>query len=288
MKIESERSCSGYRTQFIQDPKEKREAWTAIADVIGDGPYLGVMRLIMQEPLYFDDMMRGMTASDMIMHALDSGELFVHFGVEGNKRYLVGVTILRNIIHEREATFEAWVTPQFRGHYCVKTAALHVFEYAFKPFPRGLGLKKIKAQIATSNAHAINAAAKLGFFHIGTSPLDGLFNGVPVDMLYCELLNPTCFNLGVTNGRQKESSSTDLLPASDTGLHAAGAVQPAASVQPASAVRSTARSARGGSAGVESRADNIPGKPDRRVRSGKRSAGVSTVKPKSKRSRANS
>ena len=272
MKTETLRMFSGFRIHLAPEA-ERPKLWAKLADEIGQGPYLEIMATIMDEPYYVDDMMRELSAGQLLSHAIEQGEFLAHFlGDEP-----VGVSILRDIVAGRDATLEAWVFPKFRGSYCVFNAARQLIKYAFSAFEAGgLQLRKIKAQVSANNPSAIKAVDRLGFKLVGISPADGLFTGQYTDMLLLELPSPVYFSLGTNNGQQEVESSAA------TDVPSAGTVSSASGVLDASA------SADDDTAGTDSAGVDRDRKPNRGVR--KRGASTRSKpanKSKSKRSSTN-
>jgi len=174
--------------------------------------YAPVLELIAKEPFFLDDAYRQMTPVDMVMNLLSNGEVYFCFLGEA----LVAFLSINQILPGRHGTFDAWVSPPFRGNRAVTHAIGKelIVDYAFAPFgPFGLGLQKLKANITGANLAAGRAAIAIGFVAIGVSPGDALHDGIPYDTVLLELLNPAYFapNAGesLSNGPQ-DSEASDL------------------------------------------------------------------------------
>jgi RimJ/RimL family protein N-acetyltransferase len=187
---ESELKPNIQRFSGFRKPNRTPYQWAQLRAAIE--PYAAVLQVIMQEPYFLDDSLKSMSAVDVAMQLLHTGEIYFCF--YGDK--LAAFFYLSNILPERHATFGAWVQPEFRGNrqatYLI--AKELITDYAFAPFgPMGLGLKKLKGEITRANEIAGRAALAIGFQEFGISPCDALHDGIPYDTVLLELLNPDYF-----------------------------------------------------------------------------------------------
>lgn len=192
------------------------------------------------EPFYADDYMKDADPEKLLASLMPTSELFqcVHdHPTEG--RVLVGIAILKGIVPNREAYFDAWTHPAFRGKYPCSRLLQDIFDYAFRPWnpertdeekkqPRGLGLMKIKCQTSAANRPAIRALQRLGFKQVGLSPCDGLFQGQWTDVILVEKPNPGIFDAippeELEHGKRSETpSSADVR--STPAVHSAPSVR---------------------------------------------------------------
>jgi len=196
---------SGYRLRFLE-PRQRAYAWEELKKNVT--PYAGVIAGI-HEPWAQDDYVRAIPPLDLLLLSLQGGEFIVCIYDDPEAKLLprntlVGMAWLDDIWAERSAHLHAWSNPacrqDFRRSKIADRFAREIVEYAFKPFAPikdggGLGLKKLKSNVAMPNRRAYRALHALGFVDVGISPLDGLYDSVPTDTLNLELLNPDYFGL---------------------------------------------------------------------------------------------
>ena len=203
---------SGYRVRFLE-PRTQAHQWARVKKEVET--LMPIYNLAAQEPFFLDDALKGYEPLDLTTMALRDGELLL-CRYEGDDTP-VGVVMISEILHQRKAKIDAYALPQFREDFRGRAKMVEligeVIEYCFKPFPEGLGLQKLKAEVCADNLASLKACRALGFHWIGTSSLDALFNGEPRDTVLLELLNPEFF----TNAISQISSGTDLQPS--TELH---------------------------------------------------------------------
>lgn len=224
------RIASGFRVSFIQDSITQTEAWTTLMTKLSEDPFPTFAEAMRDEDYMVDDWLKGLPPNVMLYNAMQSGELFACF--YGQK--LAAITLLTNIIRQREGTLEAWVMPEFRGEYCVWEFWAALRNYAFRPFRNeigtdqdisnsGLDLRKIKCTISRANPEAFKACARMGFFQVGMSPQDGLYNGQLTDMLMLELPNPRYFPAlkAANNDRRKQQSTRATYVRTTSAIRAA-------------------------------------------------------------------
>jgi len=189
------RRFSGYRIRFVEQAKQAWH-WGNLRNSLQANGLPQIFEAALQEPFFIDDDLRGMDPLDLLMYALRDGEIFACFA-DGE---LIGICSFRDIKHCRSAQYDAWVAPEHRGpegKAKIYQLVKEVMEYAFRDFPKGLGLKKVKADIAMGNLPALVTAQRLGFIQVGQSPLDAFHNGELHDSLLLELLNPEFFGSAV-------------------------------------------------------------------------------------------
>lgn len=196
---------SGYRLRFLE-PKQQPYAWEELKRNVT--PYAAIMAQV-DEPYAQDDYVKALPPLDLLLGSLQGGEFIVCVYDDPQakllpRQTLVGLAWIDDIWHERSAQLHAWSNPICRQDYkrrrIAHKFAREIVEYAFKDFGSikeggGLGLKKLKANIAAPNYSAYRALHALGFRDTGLSPLDGLYNSLPTDTLNLELLNPDYFGL---------------------------------------------------------------------------------------------
>lgn len=185
--------------------------------------HMPIVENIMADDQYMDDAWRYLNAIGFVQVTLEGGEIFV-CSTEG----VIGAMLsIRDINHQRWGYFEAWADPSFRnfkGNKSLVAYSRELVEYAFEPWPKGLGLQKLKADIAADNAPALAATRNMNFVEIGRSPLGTLHHGVPSDTVMLELLNPKFFDVGALVGDLQIGQGRRGQGSPDTDLHAAGAV----------------------------------------------------------------
>lgn len=187
------RRFSGYRIKFSEKNKQAWH-WGNLRKTVQQ--LVPFFELAMQEPFFIDDALKQLAPLDLIMYALRDGEIFACIADD----QLVGICSFREIKPGRSAIYDAWAVPEFRApehRDKIFQLANEVMEYAFRDFPDGLGLVKVKADIAVGNVPAIVTAQNLGFVPVGMSPLDAFHNGEVHDSLLLELLNPSYFGSAV-------------------------------------------------------------------------------------------
>lgn len=222
------RLASGFRISFITDPALNAQAWSNLMQQLDQDPYTIIASAMLEEDFFVDDWQRNMQPSQLMYHMMQSGEIFAC--MFGNR--LAGIGILTSIIRQREATFAAWVLPEFRRSPCIKLFFEDLRAYCFRPFRQvddpehldrsGLGLRKLKANVSVSNGPAMHAAGRLGFALVGRSPLDGLYSGYLTDMLMLELPNPHFFPRIPDVRQQQSTSAPDVQPARPIRAASAG------------------------------------------------------------------
>lgn len=256
------RRYTGYRLKFLE-PRQQPYAWAELQRNLQ--PLAPLMEAASQEAYFLDDYLRGLTPAQLLTVGLQDGEIFL--ALHAGK--VAGLMMLRDIIHERSATWEAWAHPEYRSDYRHRKVLSHfaheVIEYAFKPYGKdGLGLIKLKAEICSQNRPALRAAMALGFRVTGMSWLDAFYNSLPHDMVLLERLNPQYFNLANPDPIHVEEEArtapdADLHPG--TSLHAAAS---ASSGGAASDERPAGGDGRKRSRSAPAAASTTDGKPARR------------------------
>lgn len=197
MQSQETRRFTGYRIQFAE-PRVQPILWQNLVESLR--PYAPLVEAFLQEKYFVDDTMRG-APLDVLMAPLGKGELFIKV-VDGA---VVAMALIRDIVHDREGVFEGWGHPALRGNYQGARIefdfAAEVHEYAFKPFSNGniatdgLGLLKLKAEIAINNYPAIKALkamSKAGYdWHpLCRIPFGAFFRGEAHDTVLLESYNP--------------------------------------------------------------------------------------------------
>lgn len=187
------RRYTGYRIRFKPE-HEQPWRWGNLKNSVL--PLIPYFEQALEEPFFVDDTLRGQKPLDLINYALRDGEIFACYA-DGQ---LVGICSFRDIRQERSAIYDAWAVPEFRGpegKEKVFQLAEEVMRYAFEPWPNGLGLSKVKVDIAIANTAALTTAVALGFVQVGLSPCDAFHNGEVHDSVLLELLNPAMFGPAV-------------------------------------------------------------------------------------------
>ncbi|MBY0545820.1 MAG: hypothetical protein K2W95_00875 [Candidatus Obscuribacterales bacterium] len=184
---------SGFRLQSLP-PEIYPHAWEDLEKNAGE--YLEYFQRALElSPFVVDDCLMHLTPEQLLFNALRHGEYLMCF----HREHPAGFMGFLDISHQRSAKFEAFGDPLlrscYRGRKILLKLAREAIEYAFKPFGPiseggGLGLLKLKAEIARCNEPALKAARALGFRPVGVSPADGFYHSLPVDMVLLELLNP--------------------------------------------------------------------------------------------------
>lgn len=194
---------SGYRLQGLST-EQMSYKWAALRFEVQK--YVSLFQQ-MDMGHYLDDGDRNVPPLELLMSKLQSGELYIVH----NKGKFIGISAITNIAYGRHAFIEAIAVPEFRGSYAVGKSTGELLTYAFNPYgDGGLGLKKLYAKVATANMQVVNMLKKAGFNPAGLLKGEGLYMGVPQDMILLELLNPTFFAVDtkvISNVRSTVSTS---------------------------------------------------------------------------------
>ena len=179
---------SGLRLKS-QDPRMRAfELKQAASKLLSLSP---ILQNAMDEPFCIDDEYRNLPdALTLWLNFLQSGEVFICQARNGE---LLGVQALLNVRPGRSAYWFAYAAPSKRGSRAIFSAAKELLDYAFKPAPEGLGLLKVKAEIAYENTAATRLMHALGGQPMGILRGDGLFHGMLCDMVIVELYNGSLF-----------------------------------------------------------------------------------------------
>lgn len=165
---------------------------------------LSVIQESMKEQYFIDDSYIDIPFDQLVRIIMESGEMFACFADEEcrERSEVSAFVLLRDIRPGRDAWIEAYSLPQYRGHYPAGRRHLNqILEYCFAPWnpeqlpsqklsPKGLGLRKLKAQVSAMNTPACQALKRAGFMATGISPADGLFKGQLTDIITVEKMNP--------------------------------------------------------------------------------------------------
>jgi RimJ/RimL family protein N-acetyltransferase len=154
---------------------------------------------------YRDDAAKNVPLVDILMSQLQDGELYFAFSKAGD---FVAMGAITNIAYGRSGYITAIAHPQ-ASRYAIGKATGELLIYAFRDFGNtGLGLKKLKAEVAQPNGATFDLLVKIGFETAGRWQGEVLHGGVPHDMLLLELLNPKYFAVEkqVINGTSAEST----------------------------------------------------------------------------------
>lgn len=223
------RRYSGYRIRFLPQQQQNWKWAGVIKDLT---PYVELFDMMKAESFYVDDLFQSFDSMALMNHQLRNGEVFLAFHGET----LACLVIISDIIEGRDASFEGWSNPKFRGSLELRKAVSSCAHellgcqkkgheqvgYAFTEFgDNGLGLKKLKCRIAKPNQRSLKSAYALGFRPIGVSELDALHQGVPYDAILLELKNPAYFGPSV---EILPNVSKGRLKAIDTELHTGSAL----------------------------------------------------------------
>lgn len=210
---------SGYRIRF-NEPAKQVYAWGNLKT--SAQTLLPMFQAALTEPYFVDDSLRQQDPLSLIMFALRDGEIFVCLA-DGE---LVGICSFRDIKHERSAIYDGWATPEMRkpeNKHKVHALFREMMDYAFNDFgPDGLGLKKVKCDIAVANIPALVTTQALGFQQVGLSPLDAFHNGELHDSVLLELLNPEFFGSAVEDIKPHEFRRGIEQGATGTAVHTDG------------------------------------------------------------------
>jgi RimJ/RimL family protein N-acetyltransferase len=215
---------SGYRISLLP-PEVQRDAWVnRLSDI---QPLLPYLQEALSEHYFADDSLLDIPFDQLVRGFMESGELFACVvETDAGGQELVGLALLRDVRPGRDAWIEAWTVPKYRGKYPCGKQFQQILDYCFAPWnpelypsqkvaPKGLGLRKLKAQFSAANRAAEVALWRNGFFMTGRSPGDGLFKGTLTDIITVEKINPSLLPKeppNVWKGREAPSSTTD-----DTG-----------------------------------------------------------------------
>jgi RimJ/RimL family protein N-acetyltransferase len=238
---------SGYRIRF-EEPAKQVWAWGNLKHSVQQ--LVPIFQAALQEPFFVDDNLRQSDPLGLIMFALRDGEIFACFADDE----LVGICSFRDIKHERSAIYDGWATPAMRARENkdkVHTLFREMMDYAFNDFGAGgLGLKKVKCDIAEANIPALVTTQALGFQQVGTSPLDAFHNGELHDSVLLELLNPKFFGSAVEDIKPDEFRRGIEQASTGTTIH---------TDEGGASIRSATGSERDSAASDEREADHNPG-----------------------------
>lgn len=172
-----------------------------------------------------DDMWRSLTAEQIWDNWLYRGEVFGCFKDENPVGYLV----LSDIVLGRHATKSGYLIPAERNHFAFEQQLL---DYAFKNYPDGLGLVKVKSNIPSLMVEALQGFTVMGEC-VGGSPYDGLYTGQPSDMLHFEVYSPLIQSAEVLNGSESigGSATSERASAPTSGLHSTGGLPESGSIR---------------------------------------------------------
>ena len=268
---------SGFRLQFLE-PRAAQFQWQQLVQQMQ--PFKPIIQAASQEPYWLDDTLRGMTPEQLLTNGLANGEFFAAI-FEGK---LVCIATVRDIFREHSGYFEGYSLPEFRtlaGRRLVHQVANEIADYAFAPFGEdGLGLIKLKAEVAQSNRPALCAMRSLHYKVYGSSLADALHHGQYQDTLHLELLNPAFFN-AVQQG--KSLNVQENKEPAVASIRAASSLRRSGSVREATGLRGAARSTDDSTAGAEPASSDAAGRTSR-----KSAAKLVAVKQKPARSKPDS
>jgi RimJ/RimL family protein N-acetyltransferase len=175
-----------------------------------------------KEQFVFDEWVNNLPIEQLLFSVLHAGEIRICH-TDGK---VIGFVAFRDLMPGRSAHFEAFAFPKYRKTRTLAQASKEAVKYAFDPWPQGLGLQKLKAEVSNLNQPGYRGARAMGFEITGYSQGDGLFQGVPTDMIALELLNPIIF--GEQHGQAETSSvqslSSDAAISADADATAGGAI----------------------------------------------------------------
>lgn len=167
----------------------------------------------LKESYLFYDCDRQKPLQTLLRDVLVHGEL--HFAEKDGK--IIGYAAFKGIYPGMYAGFEVYILPEYRKSTVFGEFVSYLQNAAFKPFPEGLQLHKVKAYVHPDNLSCLNASKRCGFFTIAKMPFEGLFNGVITPMLYLELYAPEIRKVlqpqVIENGKRSQrtkSNSSDL------------------------------------------------------------------------------
>ena len=144
-----------------EPPLARSNGWASLLQAVK--PLHGVLQAMLAEPLCMDDWLRECPPDAILSRLLNDGEVFT-FWKDGQ---FFGVGVLYAITLNRSAYLTVYAMPEFRKSRTLYRGAKDLIAYAFKPAPEGLGLAKIKAEIAESNTSSLRGAQVLGFVPVG-------------------------------------------------------------------------------------------------------------------------
>jgi RimJ/RimL family protein N-acetyltransferase len=130
------------------------------------------------------------SALDLWMTMLHNGEVFICTDADDQ---VIGIQALLSVVPARSAQWLAYALPDKRGSRRILKAAMELMDYAFAPFPEGLGLLKVTAKVAIENEPVLRMMHKLGGAPVGTLRCDGLFQGMLCDMVVFEFYHPDLY-----------------------------------------------------------------------------------------------
>lgn len=122
---------------------------------------------------YLDDGNLQTPPIELLMSKLQNGEVYFVF----SKQHFIGIAAITDIAYGRTAHIEAIALPQYINSFATGKAMGELFTYAFKEYPEGLGLKKLKATVAKPNMKVTKMLVKAGFRPAGILQAEGLYGG---------------------------------------------------------------------------------------------------------------
>jgi RimJ/RimL family protein N-acetyltransferase len=216
-------SLSGYRLNKEElPPEQKAYRWATLRNEVQK--YSSLLTGL-DAAYYLDDGDRNIPIVDLLMAKLHNGEVYFVFTGES----FVGIAAICNIAWDRHGYIEAIATPAYRNGLIVGRAMGEILTYAFRDYGDiknggGLGLKKLKATVSIQNISVAQMLANAGFKPLTVLPAEGLYGGVPHDMILLEMGNPKYFQVNkdiISDERSTESSNL-----SNDTVHEPAAVSP--------------------------------------------------------------
>lgn len=121
------------------------------------------------------------------------------FIVRDERDNFIGFHALENIQVFKHAELHSWSHPEAVGLHdrrCKLQSLDEIIQYAFAPWPEGLGLLKIKARVCEENIPTLKICNRFGFVCVGRLMMEALHGGVLRNMLLLELYNPKVVGTG--------------------------------------------------------------------------------------------
>ncbi len=148
------------------------------------------------------------------------------FLVRDEEDSFIGFHALENIQVFKHAELHSWSHPEATGLHdrrCKLQSLEEVIQYAFAPWPAGLGLLKIKAKVCEENMPTLKICHRFGFVCVGKLMMEALHGGRLRNMLLLELYNPQVVGTGdlIDDSRSTERSTEsagDIEPGSVSGV----------------------------------------------------------------------
>lgn len=148
------------------------------------------------------------------------------FIVRDENDNFIGFHALENVQVFKHAELHSWSHPEAVGLHdrrCKLQSLDEVIQYAFTPWPEGLGLLKIKARVCEENIPTLKICHRFGFVCVGKLMMEALHGGQLRNMLLLELYNPQVVGTGdlIDDNRSTERSAEpvgDVEPGSVGGM----------------------------------------------------------------------